>query len=166
MFKSIPESKTIQNVINFLYPTILNSKEEAKYFLSIIGDNILKKNKNIIHYFSGDSKSFVTALNDKFCNKDSSKCINLAHVLTEKGVYSRIDALNGVPGSGPVYENSNTKGFVIINEVRPSEPKQLDEARGDVVSDYQKYLEKTWLEEIRQKYPVVVNRELLKQMTP
>jgi len=64
MFKSIPESKTIQTVINFLYPTILNSKEEAKYFLSIIGDNILKKNKNIIHYFSGDSKSFVTALND------------------------------------------------------------------------------------------------------
>ena len=64
MFKSIPESKTIQTVINFLYPTILNSKEEAKYFLSIIGDNILKKNRNIIHYFSEDSKSFVSALND------------------------------------------------------------------------------------------------------
>ncbi len=108
----------------------------------------------------------VAALNEKFCDQDSSTCINLARVFTEKGVYSRVDALNGVPGPGPVYENSTSKGFVIINEVRPPEPKQLDEARGDVVSDYQKYLEKTWLEEIRQKYPVQVNRDLLKQMAP
>lgn len=64
IFTSIPESQTIQNVINFLYPTILNSREEAKYFLSIIGDNILKKNRNLIHYFSNWSKSFITALND------------------------------------------------------------------------------------------------------
>lgn len=78
MLRSIPESKTIQNVINFLYPTILNSKEEAKYFLSIIGDNILKKNKNIIHYFSGDSKSFITALNDNiydYTNRFSTSSI-------------------------------------------------------------------------------------------
>ena len=64
IFTSIPESKTIQSVISFLYPTIFNSKEEAKYFLSVVGDNILKKNRNIIHYFSIDSKSFITALND------------------------------------------------------------------------------------------------------
>lgn len=74
IFKSIPESKTIQNVINFLYPTILNSKEEAKYFLSIIGDNILKKNKNIIHYFSLDSKSFIGALNDYIYDYISRVC--------------------------------------------------------------------------------------------
>ena len=64
IFKSIPESKTIQNVINFLYPTIFTSKEEAKYFLSIIGDNILKKNRHIIHYFSRISKPFISCLND------------------------------------------------------------------------------------------------------
>ena len=55
---------------------------------------------------------------------------------------------------------------LLIRDAQSHLAKQLDEARGDVVSDYQKYLEKTWLEEIRQKYPVVINRELLKQMTP
>jgi hypothetical protein len=43
LFKSIPESYTIQNIISQLYPSFLQTKEEVKYFLTIIGDNILKK---------------------------------------------------------------------------------------------------------------------------
>ena len=65
IFKSIPESKTIQDVIKFLYPLIFSSKEEAKYFLSIIGDNITGNKINsasIIHYLSYESISFVDAI--------------------------------------------------------------------------------------------------------
>lgn len=39
----IPESKTIQKIINSFYPLFLKTKTEAKYFLCILGDNILKK---------------------------------------------------------------------------------------------------------------------------
>ena len=48
LFSSIPESDTIQNVLNLLYPSIFTSKNTAKYFLTIIGDNIFKKNTNLI----------------------------------------------------------------------------------------------------------------------
>merc|ERR1712166_145081 len=44
----IPESITIQNIINYLYPVLFKTKSEAKYFLCILGDNILQK-KNITH---------------------------------------------------------------------------------------------------------------------
>jgi hypothetical protein len=44
LWKSIPESITIQNVLNLLYPSIFSCKDHAKYFLTLIGDNILKKN--------------------------------------------------------------------------------------------------------------------------
>ena len=40
LFQSIPETETIQNVLNFLYPFIFDDKETAKYFLTILGDNI------------------------------------------------------------------------------------------------------------------------------
>ena len=50
LFSSIPETDTIQNVLNVLYPSIFLSKSSAKYFLTIIGDNILKKN-NSLHFF-------------------------------------------------------------------------------------------------------------------
>lgn len=43
LFSSIPETDTIQNVLNVLYPAIFSSKNEAKYFLTVIGDNIFKK---------------------------------------------------------------------------------------------------------------------------
>ena len=41
--KSVPESETIQRVLRLLYPSIFSRKSEAKYFLTIIGDNIQKK---------------------------------------------------------------------------------------------------------------------------
>jgi len=44
LFKTIPDTTTIQNVLNVLYPTFFPSKTSAKYFLTILGDNILKKN--------------------------------------------------------------------------------------------------------------------------
>jgi hypothetical protein len=50
LFKSVPETYTIQNVLGFLQ-TIFNTKTEAKYFLTIIGDCILKKNNDGLLYF-------------------------------------------------------------------------------------------------------------------
>jgi hypothetical protein len=43
LFKSVPETYTIQNVLGFLN-TIFDTKTETKYFLTVIGDCILKKN--------------------------------------------------------------------------------------------------------------------------
>ena len=54
LFTSIPETDTIQNVLNILYPYIFTTKNQAKYFLTILGDNILKKNSNLI--FLANSK--------------------------------------------------------------------------------------------------------------
>lgn len=45
LFDCTPESETIQNVIAYLYPSIFESKNYAKYFLTVIGDVILKKNQ-------------------------------------------------------------------------------------------------------------------------
>ena len=43
ILNSIPESLTIQNMINFFTPILFSNKEKVKYFFAIIGDNILGK---------------------------------------------------------------------------------------------------------------------------
>lgn len=43
-----------------------------------------------------------------------------------------------------------------------SQPKALEEALGLFISDYQEYLEKQWIKELRRKYKVKVNKKLLK----
>lgn len=66
LLKSIPESETIQNILDFLYPSFFSTKQEAKYFLTIIGDNILKKNKNYFYLINQKSKEFIDRL-EYFC---------------------------------------------------------------------------------------------------
>jgi hypothetical protein len=64
LFNSIPETDTIQNVLNVLYPSFFSSKNSAKYFLTIVGDNILKKNQNIIYLVSQKMKQFLNELDN------------------------------------------------------------------------------------------------------
>jgi hypothetical protein len=62
LFSSIPETYTIQRVLNTIYPSIFSSKTHAKYFLTIIGDNILKKNQNLIFLVSQKTKKLLSEL--------------------------------------------------------------------------------------------------------
>ena len=62
LFTSTPETDTIQNILNALYPTFFSSKCAAKYFLTIIGDNILKKNSELIFIVSPKMKPFLEEL--------------------------------------------------------------------------------------------------------
>lgn len=66
LIKSIPESETIQFVIDSLCPLLFKTRTEAKYFLTILGDNIQRKNTNIIHYIDAKSKHFIRNFNN-FC---------------------------------------------------------------------------------------------------
>lgn len=64
LLNSIPESETIQSVINALTTNIFPSKSAVKYFLCILGDNLLKKNNHLIHYINPNGKDFIRTLNN------------------------------------------------------------------------------------------------------
>jgi hypothetical protein len=61
LFKSVPETYTIQNVLSFLN-TIFETKTETKYFLTVIGDCILKKNvsSELMFFVSSNIKKLVS----------------------------------------------------------------------------------------------------------
>ena len=63
LINSIPESDTIQRVFDSLYPAIFASRNETKYFLTIIGDNMRRKCTSLIHYIPQTSKNFIRELN-------------------------------------------------------------------------------------------------------
>jgi hypothetical protein len=64
ILKSVPESETIQFVLDLLYPAFFSSKNEAKYFLIILGDSLFKKNTNLFHFIKPCSKNFIHYLNE------------------------------------------------------------------------------------------------------
>ena len=59
LFTSIPETDTIQNILNAIYPAFFNSKNAAKYFLTVIGDNLLKKNNDLTFIVSQKMRQFL-----------------------------------------------------------------------------------------------------------
>ena len=78
--QSIPESQTIQMVIDLLYPAVFQNKKECKYFLSILGDNILRKNQNLIHFISSPViKPFL-----RNCNQEALSCFGTQCMQTFK----------------------------------------------------------------------------------
>lgn len=46
----------------------------------------------------------------------------------------------------------------------PAEPKKLNEARGMITADYQNFLEKEWIKELRAKYAVDLDSAVLKTL--
>lgn len=59
----------------------------------------------------------------------------------------------------------NTSSFAyIIRRHYKTEPRNFADARGLVINDYQIELEKNWLEQLKKKYPVVVNEKVLNDL--
>jgi peptidyl-prolyl cis-trans isomerase SurA len=56
---------------------------------------------------------------------------------------------------------ANVFKFFVVEGIVAPEPKALKDARGLITSDYQNYLEKEWIKELKAKYPVVVNNQVV-----
>lgn len=58
----------------------------------------------------------------------------------------------------------NQYSFMKIEEILPPADKELREARGYIIADYQDKLEEQWVESLRKEYKVKVNRKVLEEM--
>lgn len=59
---------------------------------------------------------------------------------------------------------TKTATFMKIEKIAPPTPKTLNEARGYAVADYQDWLEKQWIEDLRKAYPVKVDNAVLNSL--
>lgn len=99
-------------------------------------------------------------------NKEGSKSrLSTIEGKYEKGQYEVVDKIEWKPGLSPLEKvNDSTYRFVLVKRIAGPEPKSLKEAKGYIVSDYQEYLEKTWLAELRKKYPIAVDEAVLRSL--
>lgn len=62
-------------------------------------------------------------------------------------------------------KDDNSSAFALVFKIYPTPgQKTFTDARGDVVSDFQDSIDKKWIAELRMKYPVKVNEEVLKSI--
>jgi len=56
-------------------------------------------------------------------------------------------------------ENNGMYYLAWLKEILPPGNMSYEEARPAVISDYQEHLEKTWITQLKNKYPVKVNEK-------
>lgn len=78
----------------------------------------------------------------------------------EKGIWSEGDD-PAVDGACFKKKDSETEAFVLLKGKLLKAPQEYTDAGGDLVADYQDFKEMEWFGDLRGKYKVVVNKEVL-----
>jgi peptidyl-prolyl cis-trans isomerase SurA len=85
----------------------------------------------------------------------------------EEGVFSKgdnevIDKITWIEGiSADLVNPDGSVTFVEVKKKLAAAPKSITEARGLITADYQTFLEKEWIEQLKKKYSVNVDRTVL-----
>lgn len=68
---------------------------------------------------------------------------------------------DGIITPTKINQDDNTVSFAYIIKTHPQpQPKSFQQARADVITDYQNEVEKTWVALLRKKFPVKINQQV------
>ncbi len=126
-------------------------------------------------------KGFVITCNEKETRDEAEKYADegislreIEDILTAKGKSIETDEGTWEEGANPavdyfIFGSKSRSGFdpelaFTTGEIIPPETKTLEEARGLYISEYQTFLEQNWLDKLRKKYKVKINKKELKKV--
>lgn len=95
--------------------------------------------------------------------KEFGRNIQIDRVLAPKGVSSQVDflAFDG-PEAKPTDTYYNVMWMADMKVLQA--PEELSDVRGLVIADYQNYLMQKWEDELKEKYPVTINKGVLSKV--
>ena len=75
-----------------------------------------------------------------------------------------IDSVKWEKGISADMPKNNKTVFIAVYMVVAPEPKSIKEAKGLITADYQNFLEKEWIDQLRKKYPYEVNKDVFESL--
>ena len=124
--------------------------------LSAKSDSILDLVKEDIAKFDTDTIALTQALYNKY-----GADIRMSSMVVKQGENELADYLAFHAGEKP---QKGFPAFMILSGGLIDQPEVMSDVRGWVTSDYQDVLEQRWKEELLKKYPVKINKKVLKQV--
>ncbi len=101
--------------------------------------------------------SNATSALEASLNAQNPLAVQVQQRIFQKGDNKVIDDYLTRPAGTYTTQRDGRYYAVVVDQALPAGPKALSDARGQATSDYQTYLEKQWIEQLRQQYPVKVN---------
>jgi len=139
---------------NYMWPTRLNA---SIYICQ--DEKVAKKARSMANKAEKNGMPNQEIL-DKM-NTNNPNALKIESNFYSKGESTTIDNIEWKQGISDNKNIGNDVVFVVVHEVLKPEPKNLSDVKGLVTAEYQNYLEKNWIAELRGKYPVKVNQDVL-----
>lgn len=148
-----------------------------KYYADHKNQYSWKQSADAVIFFCSDINISKTVYDQ--VKKKPSSWRSIVDALSEKVVadsaryeWSQIPNANkamlkpGMITSSVVNKNDNSASFAYIIKLYPQpQSRSFTEARGLVINDYQNELEDRWIAELKKKYPVTINQQVLDSIT-
>jgi peptidyl-prolyl cis-trans isomerase SurA len=142
-----------KNRSNYLWDT----RVEASIY-SVLNATTAQKVRSMI--LKGVSEEEIL----KSYKSDTSKVVTIEHHVYLRGESPVVDLIDWKEGLSRNIDTDGTTTFVFVHKVIEPQPKSLSLIKGIVTADYQNYLEKTWMSELRKKYPYKINKVVFDQI--
>ena len=152
-------SKDTVGLENYFAEHRANYTWDEPHFKGII---LSAKNDSVMNLVKADviamnADTLTEALHRKYGGD-----IRMERMVVKKGENALADYLAFNMGDKP--ERKGFNAFMILQGGIINQPQEMADVRGAVTSDYQDVLEQRWKEELAVKYPVKINKKVLKQV--
>ncbi|WP_336065755.1 peptidylprolyl isomerase [Mesoflavibacter sp. CH_XMU1404-2] len=142
-------------------------QHQEKYFFDTRADAVIASSAN-----KKDIKKVAKMLENNESIEAIKKQINSEKAISVSFIKDTVTTshqalpkdFNMQKGVSKVFKHNDAYSVVKVNTVLPKTQKTFEEAKGKVISDFQEYKEKMWLDELSKKYKVKVNQDVLKQV--
>lgn len=155
-------SKTDSTAIKEYYQTHKSDYKTPKQIDAIVAvsskQKVLKKVMKLL-----DNGLETEAIKAQVNSKESTDVIFTTGVMdaSEPSLPKQLVFKEGI---SKIYKHNNAFVLVSIHKVIPQTQKAFNEAKGNVISDYQTYKEEKWVNTLKEKYNIVMNNEVLKKV--
>lgn len=145
-----------------------DSTGQERYFRSHSGKYFAGE-RMVGKIYSSESKEYLWKLKELIEQQAATLSAFIAEnrIREDKGTFERTDRplFSGLLWS-PGAHLTTQKGMhylVVIERLLPPGPETFEEARASVISDYQTWLEESWITELKRKFAVKVEKKAKKQ---
>lgn len=158
-----PASNDTEGLANYFKTNKKNYTWDAPRFKGVVlfakdAETLAKAQKIAKKVKSDDTYTIADAV-VKALNTDSVKVVRVEHGIYKQGDSQNVDVQVFKSGT-ELKPKKDYPEVMAVGKVLKA-PKVYTDVKGQVVSDYQMAKEREWVEQLRQKYPITVNQEVL-----
>ncbi len=166
----------IRTVVSYLQKNGISlSRIMEKDFQGARPGAIKEAQRNVtFQYFSNAKDDVAKVINSKYSQPTSAlrseagtppiPVVTMTTGLFAQGDNLYIDSINQWKVGTSTLRRNNKSVAVVIDRIEPARAKTFAESRGTVINEYQATLEKQWLSQLRQTYPVKVNDDEIRKL--